>query len=341
MPKVSKYPRLRTKVYRGANGQVYVYYVYDMRPEGKPDVRLGSDLAAAIATWDELHNKKRRIKGTVEEALGRWEAEKLPAYTSAETRRGYAKSLKKLRSKFAEATWADVRLPHLIAYLRARKAKTQGNREMSLFQIVWNFARMEGLTELPWPAAGMERSKWKNEESAREVEVTDAMFEAVYAEGDQLLRDAMDIASATGMRITDVRTISLPPGDELRLKASKTGKKADFSVSVSAVLPDVIRRRRANKAAQHLMLLAGPFKRTVSERMLTDRFAAARERAADKAEDADLAAAIRGMILRDCRKYAADKAESADDAQRLLQHGSRATTLRHYRTRADQIKPVR
>jgi hypothetical protein len=32
-------------------------------------------------------------------------------------------------------------------------------------------------------------------------------------QGDQLLRDAMHIASATSMRITDVRTISLPRGD--------------------------------------------------------------------------------------------------------------------------------
>jgi hypothetical protein len=348
MPKITKHPRLRTKVYKGASGQAYVYYVYDMRPEGKPDIRLGKDHATAIARWDELHNRKPRLKGTIEEAFQLWETEKLPAYTSEETRKGYARNLRKLRVKFSvpgsETTWDVVKMRHLVAYLETRKGKTQANREISLFQVIWNFARIKGLTELPWPAAGMERSKWKNPERAREVEVTDAMFEAIHAQGDQILRDAMDIASATGMRVKDVRTIPLPPGDELRLKASKTGKKTDFTISLSAVLPDVIQRRRANKKALHLKLLAAPGGREVSYRMLCDRFAEAREKAALKAlkdDQRDLATAIRAMVLRDCRKYAADLAGSAEDAQKLLQHGNVATTLRHYRTRADQAKPVR
>lgn len=347
-PKVTKHPRLRTKVYKGASGQAYVYYVYDMRPEGKPDIRLGKDWNAALARWEELHNRKPRLRGTIEEAFSLWEEQKLPAYTSEETRKGYARNLRKLRERFSvegrRATWDAVKMRHLVAYLETRKAKVQANRELSLFQIIWNFARIKGLTELPWPAAGMERSKWRNPERAREVEVTDAMFDAVYACADQLLRDAMDIASATGMRITDVRTIPLPPGDELRLKASKTGKKTEFAISLSAVLPDVIRRRRANKQALHLRLLAAPAGREVSYRMLCDRFAEARERAcaqALQAEDKPLADAIGAMVLRDCRKYAADKAASAEEAQKLLQHGNVATTLRHYRTRADRTKPVR
>jgi hypothetical protein len=142
--------------------------------------------------------------------------------------------------------------------------------------------------------------------------------------------------------VKDVLTIPLPPGDELRLKAGKTGKKTDFTISLSAVLPDVITRRRANKQALHLKLLAAPSGREVSYRMLCDRFAEARSLAAVKAaEDQELATAISTMVLRDCRKYAADLAGSAEDAQKLLQHGNVATTLRHYRTRADRAKPVR
>jgi hypothetical protein len=72
MPKTSKYPRLRTKVYRGAAGQVYAYYVYDMRPEGKPDIRLGTDHAEAIQKWDELHNQRPRTVGRLQEAFERW-----------------------------------------------------------------------------------------------------------------------------------------------------------------------------------------------------------------------------------------------------------------------------
>lgn len=348
MPKVTKYPRLRTKVYRGAGGQGYVYYVYDMRPEGKPDIRLGKDHAIALARWDELHNKRPARVGLIQEAIDLWREQVLigtkdspSPYTNAETRRDYTRHLKRIEEVFGPAAWEDVTVPAMRAYLRKRKGKTQANRELSVLSIVWNFARKEGMTTLTWPAAGLERSGWKNPEQARLVEVTDEMFDAVYAQGDQVLRDAMDIASATSMRITDVRTIPLPPGDQLRLQASKTGKKTEFTVSMSAVLPDVISRRRANKNAMHLKLLATPSGREVSYRMLADRFATAREAAAAATSDAALAEAIRAMILRDCRKYAADKAESAEEAQKLLQHGDMATTMRHYRTKADRAKPVR
>lgn len=344
MPKITKHPRLRTLVRKMASGKVHTYYFYDMRPDGKPDIALGKDHAVALAKWDELHNKKPRVKGTLEEAFAAWEAHVLPTYENAETRRGYAKNLRKLRPAFGRATWGAVKLPHLITYLEKRKGKTQANRELALLSVIWNYARKKGIAELSFPAAGMERSGWKNPEKAREVEVTDAMFAAVYEQGDQLLRDAMDLASATGMRITDVRTVPLPPTDVLRLKASKTTKKADFDLSLSAVLLDVIARRRANKKAEHLMLLAGPFRRPVSYRQLHDRYVAARAAAAAKAReegDQALAAAVEGMILRDCRKYAADLAEDDAAASKLLQHSSVALTKRHYRTKTDTLKPVR
>lgn len=348
MPKVTSYPRLRTKVFRGVAGQVYVYYVYDMRPEGKPDIRLGKDRAIALARWDEIHNKKPARVGLIQQAIDEWRTLVLigtkdspSPYTSAETRRDYTRHLKRIEEWCGALAWHDVTVPLMRGYLRKRSAKTQGNRELAMLSIVWNYARKEGITDLPWPAAGLEKSGWKNQERPRQFEVTDEIFNAIHAQGDQVLRDAMDIASATSMRITDVRTIPLPPGDQLQLKASKTGKKADFTITLSQVLPDVIRRRRANKRAMHLKLLAAPSGREVSYRMLADRFATAREKASAAVSDADLAQALRGMILRDCRKYAADKADTAEDAQKLLQHGSVATTLRHYRSRADQVKPVR
>ena len=154
MPKITKYPRLRVHVRKGRAGQVYTYWFYDMRPEGKPDVALGKDYETALARWDELHNQRPRVRGTCEEAFERWEREKLPAYENAETRRSYAKQLVKLRSKFAAILWEAIKLPHLVRYLEWRTAKTQGNREMALFQIIWNQARLWGMTELPWPAAG-------------------------------------------------------------------------------------------------------------------------------------------------------------------------------------------
>ena len=343
----SKHPRLRHHVRRAKkSGKVTVYYFYDMRPEGKPDVPLGKNHELALQKWDELHNHRAQIAGTMMEAFEAWEKDSrdgLPSYENKHTRDGYTKNLRQLKPVFGAATWDSIDLKTLKDYLRARTAKTQANREMSLLQVIWNWARGEGLTSLPWPAAGMERSKWKNTERAREFEVTPELFQAVYACADQVLRDCMDIASATGMRLTDVREVLLPAGDTLRLRASKTGKKADFDISLSEVLPDLIARRRTYRA-KHLMLLSTPAGRPVSQSMLRDRWDAAREAAAKLAEEgnhAGMAALLRAMYLRDMRKMASDLSEDEYAAQKLLQHGSVDTTRKHYRTRGSRLKPVR
>ena len=341
MPKVTKYPRLRTKVYKGKGGQGYIYYVYDMRPEGKPDVRLGKDYAKAIEQWEQLHNHRPLTVGRLEEAFLRFEENELPKYESQETRKGYAKNLRALRPVFGQMTWDEVDLPILRQYLDLRSAKTQGNREMSLLRIVWGKALLWGLTRLPWPAAGVKN--WKNEEHAREYEVTEAMFQAVYAQADQVLRDCMDIASATGMRITDARTVRLPKDGFITHRASKTKKLVRFAVADSPVLSSLVAKRQAMQ--DHCpTLLSTSTGRQVSPSMLRGRWDEARDKAAleaEKAGDMELGQRIRGMFLRDMRSLAADLAGDVDEASKLLQHSSKTITEKHYRTRAETLKAVR
>lgn len=334
--KRSKYPRLRTKVYKGASGQRWVYYVYDMRGTGKPDVRLGRDWATAIEQWDKLHNKQPLTIGTVQEAIDRWRERELPKYENPETRRGYAKQLAQVEAWCGRMGWHEVTLPLMRAYLDKRSAKTQGNREMAVLSIVWGKARLWGMTELPWPAAGVKN--WKNEEQARVIEVTDELFAAIYAQADRILRDAMDLATATGMRITDVRTIRLPVAGVMRFRAGKTGKWAEFDVSQSPVLSALLERRLAMKA-HSVMFLTTSTGRQVSERMLTDRWDDARDKAAKA--NPGLAEQIMGLYLRDMRKRAADLAGDLDAAAKLLQHSSKAVTATHYRTKATKLKAVR
>lgn len=341
MPKVTKYPRLRTKVYRGKGGQAYVYYVYDMRPEGKPDVRLGKDHAKAIEQWEQLHHKRPLTAGRLEEAFARFEDQVLPTYESAETRRGYTKNLRALRPVFGGMAWDEVDLPSLRLYLDMRSAKTQGNREMALMRIVWGKALLWGMTRLPWPAAGVRG--WKNPEAPREFEVTEAMFQAVYAQADQVLRDCMDIASATGMRLTDARTVRMPVDGVLSHRASKTAKPMRFVVAESPVLSALVGRREAMRA-HSVMLLATDTGRQVTARMLRERWDAARDQAAYRAETAgqpELGARIRGMYLRDMRSLASDLAPNEEEAAKLLQHSHPTITRRHYRTKAQTLRAVR
>lgn len=343
MPKLTKYPRLRSHVRKGQSGRVTSYYYYDMRPDGLADVPLGKDFDEAVSQWEALHLKRPRIKGTLEEAFTQWEADKLPEYTNAETKRGYAKSLKWLRKVFATATWDATKLVHLVDYLKARKGKTQANREMALLSLIWHQAQMWGMTNLPYPAAGLKRAKWKNPENAREFEVTDELFSAVYAEAGQMLRDCMDLSTATGMRLTDCRTILLPADNILHLKAGKTGKKADFDLALSQVLPNLLARRRAMDVS-HLMLLSTEDGFPVFAKDLRRAYDKARSKAAAKAREQGqdvFALEIEAMVLRDMRSRAADLADDLAGASKLLQHSSEALTATHYRTRATKLRPVR
>lgn len=341
MPKITKYPRLRTKVYKGRGGQAYVYYVYDMRPEGKPDIRLGKDHAQAVQMWEQLRNKIPLTIGRMEEAFTRWERDELPKYDNPETRRGYGKNLAALRPVFGGMAWDEVDLPALRLYLDKRTAKTQGNREMSLLQIIWGKALLWGMTRQPWPAQGVKN--WKNVEAAREFEVTPAMFAAVYAKADQVLRDCMDIASATGMRITDARTVRMPVDGIITHRASKTRKAAKFAVADSPVLSALVARREAMRA-HCVMLLTTPTGHAVSYEMLRARWDDARDSAAlelEQAGDLEAGKKIRSMYLRDMRSLAADLASDLQEASKLLQHSSEAVTAKHYRTKAVKLRAVR
>lgn len=333
-----KHPRLRRHVRTRKSGKVVVYYTFDMRPEGKPDVALGSDFAVALERWEALYHGRSSTTGTLEEAFAEWEDKALPLYESAETKRGYTKHLRRIRPVFGGAQWSEVDMRSLTQYLEQRTAKTQANRELALLSVIWNWARTRGLTTLPWPAAGMERSRWKNKERARQVIVHDEVYAAIYAEADQTLRDCMDLASATGLRLTDCLRIALPRGDMLTIEASKTGKSASFDVRLSQVLPDLIARRRAVDAL-HVMLLSTPQGQRLTYSMLRARWDKAREAAATKAAP-ELAEAIRSLWLRDMRKRAAQAAGSLDDAAELLQHDSKRLTERHYGA-VRKLRPVR
>jgi len=336
-----QFPRLRSHTRKRRNGRVVVYYFYDQRHTGKPDIPLGTDYDEAVRRWKEIHVDAPRITGTLEEAFAAWEAEKLPTYTSSETKGGYAKNLRTMRPIMGPATWDQVDMAMLRQYLKARSGKTQANREVSLLSIIWNWARLEGYTSLPWPAAGMERSKWKNPEKPRRVKVLDEVWEAIRHEGDQVLRDCMDLASSTGMRLKDCISVLMPRGDVLHLEASKTGKEAEWDLSLSQVLPGLLARRRAIDAL-HLMLLSTPKGTPVTLRMLRTRWDGARARAAVKAgihEDLEAVRAIKGMVLRDARKRAAQKSADLDAAAELLQHSDKRLTERHYGG-VRRLKPV-
>lgn len=357
MPKSTKYPRLRTHIRKGKGGRVYVYYFYDRRPDGQPDVPLGKDRETAIAEWEELHLGRRRIRGRITEAIQQWLRDRLPSYTNAGTRRNFNMHIRRVDAVFGMMSWQQVTLPMLAQYLQNRRnakdptksAAVQANREMAVFQIVWNWARLtfpdgrsEAFTALHWPAAGLEKAKWKNKEKPRKFKVTSKLFAAVYVQACQFLQDTMDLSSATGMRLTDCINVELPPDSILHLTANKTEKENDFDLSLSAVLPALLARRR-DYDANHDKVISTPDGFPVGLQDLRREWDKARIKAALKARadgNEKMAVLIEAMYLRDMRRFAADHAKNLEEARKLLQHASESTT-RVYRPQGDVLTPVR
>lgn len=338
MPKPSKFPKLRVSVKRGRAGQVWQSWWYDNRGTGKPDIPLGNDYDEALRRWREIHFDAPRIAGTLEEAFRAWETAPdglLKPQIKDETRHGYAKCLRMLRPVFGSAQWGEVTFKTLKTYVEKRTAKTRAKQEMQVLSVIWGWARTEDLTTLPYPAADMQRSQWKGPTTRRQVDVSDAAFAALHKHADQTLRDALDIATATGLRVTDVLELRLSDvrGGELVSTASKTGKRGEYDLSASAVLTPIIERRRAMRGPEHIYLLAAG-KTKVTYRMLAARFTKARAAAAKECPECS------GLILRDMRKYASQLAGSLAEASKLLQHSSLSVTSQHYR-QGDKLRPVR
>jgi len=340
MPKSTKYQKLRVSVKRGKAGQVWTSWWYDMRGTGKPDVPLGNDRDEALRRWAEIHLDAPRIAGTLEEAFRAWEDRGIKVRPngqprSPETVAGYLKCLRAIRGPFGGARWEDIRMPTLKAYIDARSAKGRAKQEMQLLSVIWGWARLEGMTERPWPAADMQRSGWKGPAGTRQIDVADDAFAALHKHADQTLRDALDIATATGLRVTDVLGLRLSDvrGGRLVVKTGKTGKRAEFDLSASAVLQPIIDRRRAMKEPEHVFLLAAG-RRPVTYRMLADRFTRARAAAAVECP------AVAALWLRDMRKRAGQLAGSLGDASTLLQHSSLSVTRQHY-VQGERLTPVR
>ena len=234
--------------------------------------------------------------------------------------------------------------PHHIAkYMEWRKeSPTRANREKAIISLIWNHARQQGITKLPNPCAGIKGYT----ETCRNVYVEDDIYQWVWQESSEPLRDAIDLAYLTGQRPADI--LKLQETDikdgHLVVTQGKTGQK--LRIEITGQLAQVIARISTRKQAykvRTLSLICNESGQKLSYSAMDNRFEHARNRAItshpDKADE------IKQFQFRDLRaKAGTDKADAQDmqAAQLQLGHKSIKTTEIYIRAKKGQkVSPTK
>jgi len=180
----------------------------------------------------------------------RYEKEIIPG-KSIRTQSDNHKELKQLRRAFESAPIESI-TPQVIAQYRdARTAKVRANREIALLSHAFTIAREWGLTDKANPCFGVRRNK----EKPRDYYAGETVWNAVYAEAAQELKDAMDLAYLTGQRPADVLKIAATDLNNgfLLIGQGKTEKRLRLRLEeegvqsgLSAFIEDLQERRAIN-----------------------------------------------------------------------------------------------
>ena len=339
-------PRMIRRERKRKSGYVWVSYYYDGRTADgrRKEIPLGNDLDEAKIEWARLDRKAvqkpSHLMGSV---FDRYESQVMPGLRKG-TQDDYQKGLKQLRKSF-ELAPVDAMTPQVIAQYRdTRSAKVRANREIALLSTIFTHAREWGLTDKANPCSRLRRNK----EVPRDFYAGEIVWNAVYEEADQELRDAMDLAYLSGQRPGDVLKVSKTDinNEFLRVGQDKTGKLLRIRLHDSrlGIFLNELLDRKAMAGITTSVLITNKNGLRMSYAMLRNRWDEARERAATNAAangDTGLAATIRQFQFRDIRPKAASEIEDINRASRLLGHSTEEMTKRVYRRIGEVVSPTK
>ena len=342
-------PRMIRRIRKGTTGKIWVSYYYNGRDAAgkRKEIPLGTDLDQAKVEWARLERKAPpKPNHLMAYLFDRYEKEIIPG-KSIRTQSDNHKELKQLRRAFENAPIESI-TPQVVAQYRdARTAKIRANREIALLSHAFTIAREWGLTDKANPCFGVRRNK----EKPRDYYAGEIVWNAVYSEATQELKDAMDLAYLTGQRPADVLKIALTDlsggflligqgktEKRLRLRLEDAGVQSELSTCIDNLL-----ERRAINGVKTSTLITNSSGLRMSLQMLRNRWDDAREKAATKAAvdgDPALSSSIRQFQFKDIRPKAASEIDLTH-ASRLLGHSTEEITKKVYRRIGEIVKPTK
>lgn len=347
MPRMGR-PRTKDRHLPLHMRQVGRSYYYDTQAKPRKWIPLGSEYQRALALWARLEGSPIPDGGNNFSQVAKWYRKqfgKPAADGTYQMNRDAERELDALEMVFGPSPIETIEPVDVKTYLTGRMSRkklkegeepkpapVRANREISRLSHVINSAREYGLTTMSNPCAGVSR----NEEVGRDRYAEDAEFDAIYAAGDDLLRDAMDLMLFTSQRPTDTvkaRKTHIVNG-ALRVKQGKTGTivpitlEGDFAAAVERM---IARPRNATS----VYLVADKNGQPITYWQLEDRWSATR------AKVAETIPSVADLQMRDIRGKAATDVEDLAHAQKLLGHKSRAMTEKYVKQRAgDRVAPL-
>lgn len=290
---------------------------------------LGNDSARALLEWSRLEGVEADPSvRTFDAVSARYVTEVLPR-KAIRTQQDNLKELAFLRAVFGPVLIEEIKPLHVRTYMdmRGQAAKSRANREKALLSHIFNRAREWGYTDATNPCQGIKGFT----EKGRDRYVTDDEFNAVRAQADPTLQDAMDIALLTGQRPADVLKIERAHIRDgvLFIVQNKTGAKR--AIELTGELAQAVERISSRPRQQN-----GPYLiQNDDGTPLTLCAMRSRLRKAQRAA---------GVFFqfRDIRAKTASDTGDLAHSQELLGHRNRQMTEHYVRQRiGHRVKPLR
>lgn len=316
-------PRMTAR--RLASGKVLYYY-----QAGGKKIPLGANRVTANEGWARYEAGAGLVR-RFPQISADYRKATFPTF-SLSTKGHYETALNNLDLAFKAFTLEQIEPRHIKDYMRRRTRKGAAIFEKRVGSTFFNWAREEGHTRADNPFRGVKFSKAESRaygvKGKRDRYVTDAEFDQVFARGDAILQDAMDLAILTGQR----------PGDLLKARRQdiidgvlwftqiKTGHR--MGLRVEGELADVLARILARpRPIQSIYLLSDQHGQRLTYDMLMGRF--------NKARGVDT------WQFRDIRAKAATDSPDLKRAQELLGHAQETTTTVYRRSKGQIVSPLR
>jgi hypothetical protein len=364
-----KLPYLRTRKYKNKAGDTWIGYYYEppRGSAGAPGVKpkpiaLGSQLvkgkapatppAEVLQEYGKACGKNVALpaaQGTVQAVYEAWhtwaELEVKAKRLAKRSLTDYERHWAILKPVFGAGHIDALTQPLLLDYFDRRSSKDRGKREVNFLGLLCSWAAARGRRAAPSPVDRGLRKQMKVDKKPKARPVTAEAYWVVWHCGDQLVRDALDLAYQLATRPAEVLSVPMPEPGAIEIEApmpktARSGRAAKM-VPITPELSALIERRRKLQPHSLYVLFDDRGQQLRAAGVLRARLYKARDLAKQVCEAAEIKWV--DFTLQQLRPTAitqVDKSHGREEARKLGGHTTEKQTAHYVRHGAELVTPA-